>query len=153
MTAIDTKGLSQFLVEAKRSTYASQKGTTTPSRLSSHDLGFRNGAYSYLDSYFGEKDFSGQEVVYFHDTPVWSMNYYGRMLQDEVPSGFIETLREALMRVEADRPFRGCGTYSRGRYSYACTSEGTLLSFGGHESIAYEGKDVYLLSFHGGQIR
>ncbi len=152
MTAAD-RDLARFLVEAKRKTYAAQQGKVEPSRKGSKDLAFQSGDYVYLDSYFGEKDFSGQEVVYFRGTPTWSMNYYGRMLQDEVPPGFIETLRAALMRVEADRPFRGCRSYTEGRYSYSCSSEGTPASFSGHESIMLDGNAVYRLDFHGGQIR
>ena len=153
MRAISENELAHFLVEAKRNTYAAQKGRVASSRLESKDLGFRCGDYYYLDSYFGEKDFSGQEIVYFKDKPIWSMNYYGKMLQDEVPQGFIETLRGALLKVEVDRPFRGCGTYSQGRYLYKCWSEGTLFIFKGQESIRYGRKVVYCLNFHGGQIR
>jgi len=153
MTETGMKELSQFLVEAKRSTYASQKGKVASSRLRSNDLAFRKGSYSYLDSYFGEKDFSGQEIVYFDSTPLWSMNYYGRMLQDDVPPGFIETLRGALMSVDEDNPFRGCSLYSEGKYTYSCFSEGALSFFIGHESITFDQKEVYQLDFHGGQIR
>jgi Domain of unknown function (DUF5680) len=153
MTNFNENRLASFLVDAKRNTYASQRGKTSSSRIESHDLEYRNDGYFYLDSYFGEKDFSGQEIVYFTDKPIWSMNYYGRMLQDEVPQGFIETLRGALMRVEAERPFRGCNTYSEGKYFYSCTSEGSILSFAGQESIKYDGKEVCQLNFHGGQIR
>ncbi len=149
----NTDELARFLVEAKRNTYASQMGKTASSRKGSKDLAYEKGGYRYLDSYFGEKDFSGQEVVYLDGVPVWSMNYYGRMTRDEVPPGFIETLREALRAVEEARPYRGSAEHVRGDYTYHCRSDGTVLSFQGRESIELEGREVYDLLFHGGQIR
>jgi len=149
----DTHELARFLVEAKRNTYAAQMGKISSSRKGSKDLGYGKGGYYYLDSYFGEKDFSGQEVVYLDDVPIWSMNYYGRMARDDVPPGFIETLREALLGVEEASPYRGCGRHTRGEYAYRCRSDGTVLSFQGRESIELTGQEVYHLLFHGGQIR
>jgi hypothetical protein len=145
--------LARFLVEAKRNTYASQKGGIASSRKASKDLGYKKDGWYYLDSYFGEKDFSGQEIVYLDGAPMWSMNYYGRMRRDDVAPGFIETLREALLRVEEARPYRGCRSHTRGDYAYHCRSDGTILRFEGRESIEYKAEEVYCLLFHGGQIR
>jgi Domain of unknown function (DUF5680) len=150
---MDVEVLAQFLVEAKRSTYASQQGQIVPSRKGSKDLAYRKGEYYYVDSYVGEKDFSGQEIVYLRDEPIWSMNYYGWMLRDDVPAGFIETLRGALLRVETNRPFRGCPMYSQGKYIYRCDTQGAAVHFVGREWIEYDGAEVYSLYFHGGQIR
>jgi hypothetical protein len=151
MTSIDE--LARFLVQAKRSTYASQGGKIPSRRLGAKDLAYEAGRYRYVDSYFGELDFSGQEDVYLDGVPTWSMNYYGRMIRDDVPEGFIETLREALLLVDTDKPYRGCEQYKRGRYIYTCHTEGTILAFHGQETITHEGEEVYRLHFHGGQIR
>ena len=56
------KALAKFLVNAKRSTYAAQKGKIPSSRKHSKDLAFKENDYYYLDSYFGEKDFSREEI-------------------------------------------------------------------------------------------
>jgi hypothetical protein len=77
--------LADFLVETKVNTYAAQKGKIDSSRKGSHDLAYRKGGYSSVDSYFGEKDFSGAEIVYQEEKPIWSMNYYWKMLRDDVP--------------------------------------------------------------------
>jgi hypothetical protein len=151
MSVIDE--LASFLVQAKRNTYASQGGKIPSARLGAKDLAYGAGRYRYVDSYFGELDFSGQEVVYLDGVPTWSMNYYGRMLHDDVPEGFIETLREALLLVETDKPYRGCERYQRGHYVYVCRSEGTILAFHGQETISHDGVEVYRLHFHGGRIR
>ena len=147
------KSLPEFIVEAKHNTYASQSGKVPSPRLGAKDLAYEAGPFRYVDSYFGELDFSGQEVVYREGRPIWSMNYYGRMIRDDVPEGFIETLREALLEVSVERPYRGNLQYDRGPYSYTCRSHGTVGNFWGEEGISYKGEKVYHLHFHGGQIR
>jgi hypothetical protein len=50
-------------------------GAPSPSHHpGSHDLEFREAPFAYLDSYFGGSDFIGEEVVYYHDQPVWAEN-------------------------------------------------------------------------------
>ena len=116
-------------------------------------MAYHENEYYYLDSYFGEKDFSGEEVVYHKEIPVWSMNYYGKMIRDDLPEGFIETLREALIKVSEKNPFRGPEEYTRGKYKYKCSNEGDIDFFNGTESIFYEDEEVYRLYFHGGRIK
>jgi hypothetical protein len=144
--------LAGFLVEAKVNTYAAQRGNVDSSRKGSHDFAYSRGRYSYRDSYFGEKDFSGEEIVCLADTPIWSMNYYGTMLREDVPDGFIETLREALLKIRKEEPYRGCRHYARDRYEYFCTTEGAIGFFHGCETVEYEKEEVYRLYFHGGQL-
>lgn len=152
MRQMSLDALAQFLIIAKRNTYAAQQGMVEPSRLASHDLAFEQAPFSYLDSYVGSRDFSGQEVVYYQSIPRWSMNYYGRMLEDDLPPGFIETLREALSHVTAEAPYRGIPIHQRGRYTYRCTSEGDMEWFQGEESIELDGRCIYELRFHGGSV-
>jgi len=149
---MDFVQLADFLVEAKVNTYAAQKGKVGSSSKGSHDLAFGKGGYFYVDSYFGEKDFSGEEIVYLEDRPIWSMNYYGKMLRDNVPDGFIEALRGALLKVRKEEPYRGCRYYARNRYEYFCTAEGAIGFFHGCETVEYGKKEVYRLYFHGGQL-
>lgn len=145
--------LRNFLVTAKRNTYATQKGKVQSSRRSSKDLAFEENDYYYLDSYFGEKYFSGEEIVYYKEVPVWSMNYYGKLIKEDIPEGFIETLREALDNVSEEKPFRGPGEYNRAKYKYKCSNEGDIDFFKGIELILYENEEVYRLYFHGGYIK
>ena len=152
MNQMSLDALAQFLIIAKRNTYAAQQGMVAPSRLASHDLAYEQGPFSYLDSYVGSRDFSGQEVVYYQSIPRWSMNYYGRMIEDDLPPGFIETLREALCLVTAGAPYRGIPIHHRGRYTYRCTSEGDMEWFQGEESIELDGRCIYELRFHGGRV-
>lgn len=43
-------------------------------RMNSHDYRYEDkSGFCYLDSYFGGECFSGEEVVWLHDIPVWSL--------------------------------------------------------------------------------
>ena len=144
--------LIEFIVKAKKNTYATQKGFVTPCRKGSKDLQFVEGDFVYLDSYFGARDFSGEEIVYHCGNPLWSMNYFGKMLRGNLPEGFIETLREALTLVLPEEPYRGGRRYQRGSYLYEMEVEGSPGFFHGQEWISLEGEPVYRLYFHGGEV-
>jgi hypothetical protein len=66
-----------FLLEAKRATYAGQgdEATVTPLVPGSKQLEYRDGDYLYRDIYFGMAYFAGQEVVFHREQTVWSMSY------------------------------------------------------------------------------
>lgn len=74
-------------MKAKSATYVGSRVRSLSYRPGSHDLQFHEGAFSYLDSYFGGADFLGREVVYYEGQPVWAMNYYGRILEPALITG------------------------------------------------------------------
>lgn len=80
--------LKEFLVTAKINTYAGDGVLCASLRLNSKDLHYNEGDLLYIDYYFGSADFIGEEVVFENQKPIWGMNYYGKMLIDEIPSGF-----------------------------------------------------------------
>lgn len=45
-------------------------------------------AISDGDSYLGGECFVGEEVVWLHDIPVWSMNYVGRVIGENFSDEF-----------------------------------------------------------------
>ena len=147
------KGLREFLVKAKRNTYAANKGKITSSRKGSKDLAFKENNFYYHDSYFGDNHFSGEEIVYSNDLPIWSMNYYGKMLSDTIPEGFDTTFHNALLQVSEERPYRGPEFYTYKNYRYECSVEGDLYLFRGVEKMIFESEEIYRLYFHGGSIR
>src|SRR6202048_2184111 len=71
-----------FLLEAKRTTYAGQgdEATVTPLVTGSKQLEYRDGDYLYRDIYFGMAYFVGQEVVFHRELAVWSMSYAGGVM-------------------------------------------------------------------------
>ena len=81
---ISQRELSDFLVLANRSTYANKSAIKSePLRPSSEDYHFELNDLAYHDTYFGGKDFIGNEIVYKNEKPVWGMTYYGYIIKQE----------------------------------------------------------------------
>jgi hypothetical protein len=149
---LDEKEFSRFLVTAKQKTYAGGMTAQIGPASNGHILEFSEGDFIYVDTYFGGFHFMGEEVVSHEGRPIWGMNYYGKMLVDEIPEGFYQCLRQALIRVPKEAPFRGPEMYHSGSLMYTCTWKGRLKGFEGYEIISKNGVDLYKLLFHGGEI-
>ena len=139
-----------FLIRAKRATYAGKGAETEPSRLGSHDLVYREDDLMYYDSYLGGEKFAGEEALWISDIPCWSMNYVGRVIGDPFSGDF---LKEALLHVPEEKPYRGPEQYANGDYTYRCDVDGCFAWFQGKEVIEYQGKMIYECFFHGGSIK
>lgn len=142
----------KFLIKAKQNTYAGSGVFSQASRTASKDLAFREGEWSYLDSYLGDFHFIGEEAVWYAKLPVWGMNYFGHMLVEKIPAGFREFLKSALLQVPPEMPFRGPEELIGTDFTYNCSVEGSLESFRGREFITSQGKRIYQLDFHGGEL-
>jgi hypothetical protein len=155
MVGLSIEQLSEFIVKAKAATYVGG-GVKGPScRPGSHDLQFQHGPFSYLDSYFGNADFAGQEVVYYEGVAVWAMNYYGRILEptmiEAAEAGQI--IQESLSQMYREGRFLGGFEHETQGGTYVDTSEGDVASFAGREWIQREGVRVYELVYHGGLVK
>ena len=149
--------LKEFLIEAKKQTYANETvEKKESSRKGSHDYEYSNGYFIYHDTYFGGINFMGEEVVYKDlKTPIWGMNYYGITLDQNLSEEAMDkALRPALMMVGVDDiiPVRGPKKYINGNYKYVFKVSGDLNCFEGEESIYINDKKVYTLKCHGGKI-
>ena len=144
------KEIVEFLIRAKRATYAGKGAETAPSRPGSHDLVYREGKLMYYDTYLGGEKFAGEEALWNEEIPFWSMNYVGRVTGANFSGDF---LKEALLRVPEDRPYRGPEEYTDGDYVYRCSVEGSFDWFQGSETIGFQGETIYECFFHGGLIR
>ena len=140
------KGLISFLIRAKKATYAGKGAETSPSRPGSHDLVYREGDLMYYDTYLGGNRFAGEEALWIEGVPYWSMNYAGRVTGDNFSGDF---LKEALLRVPEDNPYRGPVLYCEGDYTYRCEVSGSCDWFQGYETISYKGTEIYECYFHG----
>ena len=138
-----------FLIRAKRATYAGKGAETASSRTGSHDLVYREGDYMYYDTYLGGGKFAGEEALWISGVPYWSMNYAGRVTGKNFSGDF---LKEALLRVPEEEPFRGPRDYAEGSYAYHCEAEGSFDWFQGKETISYMGETIYECYYHGGLI-
>ncbi len=148
--------LTQFLKEANRSTYANKDAPkTASSRLESEDYHFEKDDLIYHDTYFGGRDFIGEEIVYKEGTPVWGANYFGFILTDVVGEKEVyDFLRQALMEDNDEAiPLRGASNFTKGDWDYRFSATGKLGNFSGQEEISLKGKAVYRCLVHGGFIR
>ena len=138
-----------FLIKAKKATYAGKGAETESSRPDSHDLQYSEGSLTYIDTYLGGEQFAGEEALWENGVPFWSMNYMGRILNDGVLGDF---LKEALLYVPEDMPYRGPERYNKGDYLYICTVDGEFNWFTGYEEIYCNGVKIYECYFHGCSI-
>src|SRR5215510_6223941 len=147
---ISLEELNQFIVQAKAATYVGNGKKSESSGIGSHDLKFRKGLFSYLDSYFGGTDFIGQEVVYYEDEPIWAMNYYGRIIQPEniTAAEAGQIIKTSLSRLYQEGRFLGSFEFSIDDSTYTDTNQGDPESFTGKEWITRNNVKVYELVYH-----
>ncbi|MBN1312272.1 MAG: hypothetical protein JXB30_12710 [Anaerolineae bacterium] len=155
MNTLSLEALSAFIVRAKCATYVGSGQKLLPYRLGSHDLQYFEGAWAYHDTYVGESDFIGEEVVYHGGKVVWAMNYFGRILQpDKISSAQAgEMIKQSLTRMYAEDRFLGGFEHTEGDLHYVDTNEGDVRFFTGKEWIDRNGEIVYELVYHGGIVR
>lgn len=148
-----------FLVKAKRQTYAAQgdDASVMPLLPGSRQLEYGDGSFFYRDVYFGVAYFVGQETVYREARPYWSMSYAGGVdssvtAKDEIRRIYA-FLRAALRQVSEDHIFRGPSTFHDVDFEYRNTFEGKFEAFYGTEMIRQQGRTVYALHYSGGIVR
>lgn len=150
--------LEQFLVEAKKHTYASQgdSASVKPLLSGTHQLEYSQGPFLYRDIYVGESTFAGQEIVYESGKPVWTMSYAGQIRPGtgaKEVEAVVKLLHIALMRVPLEQPYRGPRRVEQGAYTYTNRVQGKLDSFHGEEAIARGDTRLYELHYGGGLVR
>lgn len=147
--------LADFLVQAKRATYASQGDNASVTALisGSRQLEYQLGAALYRDIYFGFAYFVGQETVYEADAPIWAMSYAGGMVDPAADASAVyKFLQMALRQVESASPYRGPGLIRGDGFQYTSQTTGTLKNFWGSERISSNRAIVYELRYHGGRL-
>lgn len=153
---MNTDTLVKFLNEANKATYANKSAPkVAPSRLKSEDYHFERGNLIYHDTYFGGRDFIGEEIVYENEKPVWGANYFGFVLDEKVSEKDVyDFLRQALTQDHNDViPVRGPSNFSADNKKYNFVADGDLTNFSGKEEISLGGKVVYRCFVHGGFIQ
>jgi len=153
--------LAAFLVEAKRRTYAGldeDATVATPLLVGSKQLEHRAPPYAYRDIYFGMGFFVGQETVSQDDRVIWSMSYSGGARAEIADrDGFLaiyKFLRQALLAVRVEEPFRGPRLFEQADTIYRNDVEGGLDRFHGVETISRQnGAVLYELRYSGGLLR
>ena len=144
------KRIIDFLITAKKNTYAGKGAETTSSRVKSHDLVYSENDMMYYDTYLGGEKFAGEEALWISEKPYWAMNYIGRVTGDGFNGDF---LKEALLHVPEELPFRGPKEYVSGECRYQCMVSGEFDWFQGKEVIFLHDKEIYECYFHGGLVK
>ena len=147
--------LKNFLVKAKVATYASV-GEINEKTLEDgcKELLYKESEFVYRDRYYGNNPFSGQEIVWQNGKIIWSMNYYGATISDDISVEQVyDFLKKALRKIRAERPFRGLDSFQEGEFKYFDKSVGNVEDFFGDEKILFQGQEVYRLKYHGGLIK
>jgi hypothetical protein len=155
MEQAQLNALNQFIVNAKRKTYVGGGVKLLPYRLGSKDLQFWEGDWAYHDSYFGESDFLGQELVYYQIKAVWGMNYYGRLLRPDLATAeqMGRMIMTSLSKMYEENRFLGGFEHVEGSLKYVDSSDGDVSAFTGTEFITLHDELVYRLIYHGGLIQ
>lgn len=143
----DLEKLVEFRLEANVNTYAAYMNETDSTRYDSHDFSYRNGSYTYHDTYVGREQFSGEEAIWYNGKSQYAMNYMGRVLGQQFSGDF---LKEALRKADKKMPYRGPEYYQSGEYTYKCNVVGDFHWFQGYEEIYCNNEKVYECYFHGG---
>lgn len=147
---VEKKELIDFLLRAKKNTYASSKGKIDSIRFDSHDLKYDEKNLSYIDTYLGSEYFGGQEAIWKDGVALWYMNYSGRVLNKIFSSSF---LKDALKKVDEKNPYRGPKFYQKGDFTYHFSYIGSFEWFEGVEEVLYRGEKIYEGRVHGGTIK
>lgn len=150
---MNKKNLTQFLVDSNAAGYAGgEEKKWIKETDGSTTIPFEKGQWKSHDNFFGGEPYGGRTVVFYKSKPVWIMVYYGRVVETADPDEIYKTLREALMRMPKDHPYRGPKEYTRDGYVYTNVWKGDVDNFSGEESIRRTIKIVYQARYMGGFV-
>ncbi len=107
-----------------------------------------------MDSYFGGTDFLGQEVVWQNGTPIWTMNYHGRILRPDLYDGARAgaTSQAGRGNVYALKTFLGEYEFALEHSVFYMSTTGDTAGFLGSEWHEVNGVIAYRCDFQGGRI-
>ncbi|MBU1084915.1 MAG: DUF5680 domain-containing protein [Candidatus Beckwithbacteria bacterium] len=151
---IDTQKLKQFLVKAKKSTYASgDTSKLVKNKDHSTTITYKKGDWLYHDNYFGGEPFGGREVVFFKNKPIYVMVYYGwtsERVKDFKP--IYAFLQKALSKIPAKYPYRGPKLLQEKDLVYQNTFQGEIDKFSGKEIISKKDRKIFQTEYLGGFV-
>jgi Domain of unknown function (DUF5680) len=144
-----------LIVRAKIATYVAHGPKAESSRPGAYDLVYEEGLWSYRDSFFGDTDFVGQEVIWFEGKPVWSMCYCGYITRDDLIDSHRagQTVKAARTEMYREGRFLGAHEWHGPHGVYRHSSDGGYRRFTGAEDILVGGAVAYHLDYFGGSIR
>jgi len=152
---INIKQLSNFLLNAKKTGYASgNKAKKLKEKDKSKTIIFKKGNWECHDNYFGGEPYGGREVAFFKKQPVYMIVYYGFV--DKSVKDFkkiYKFLQEALSTKQKNSQIRrGPKKYKNSDYLYLNEFKGKITNFSGTEIIKFKNKKIYEAKYAGGLV-
>lgn len=146
--------LKEFLVASNKAGYAGgEQKKWIKEADGSTTIPFEKGEWRSNDNYFGGEPYGGRIVVFHKDQPVWMMVYYGFVAEGIGADPVYGILRNALMRMPEEAPFRGPGEYEEGDLTYLNNWTGDVDKYSGEEQIVDKNKGlVYKANYFGGLV-
>ena len=150
--------MEKFIINAKANGWVGAQPAgkkISSSRKGSFDITYEEGDFFYQDSFVGLTDFCGQEHVCFKNEPVWSMAYFGYVVQQGLFTSkqTVEVLRSALGALYREGRFLGEFRHHHEKCEYHDVNHGDFRNFHGKESIHQDGVLVFELRYFGGLVR
>lgn len=149
--------LYSFIIKAFRSTYATSGVETVSTEKDGFKvLTFKEGDFSYKDSYAGFFRSRGMVVVNFKNQPIWVCSYGGGMLKENEDMAFktFDFLKKAFLIDEPGfRTFRGPHNLMQNGWAYKYSQEGDIGEFFGYEEIYFQKKIIFFHRIIGGLVK
>jgi hypothetical protein len=145
--------LRQFLIDSNKAGYAGgeeKKWIKEPD--GSTTIPFEKGEWKSHDNFFGGEPYGGRTIVFYQNKPAWIMVYYGWVEQGVETSPIYRVLRNALMQMPNEAPFRGPKEYKENNFTYTNFWQDDVERFSGEEKIFDGEKLIYKANYLGGFV-
>jgi len=149
---MNLEGLTEFLQEAKKKTFASKISLPKLNPDKSKEYIYKKGNFKYKDTYFGSVIDTGQELVFYKGNLIWSMAYRGGMIlgKEAFSKKCFSFLKRCLRKTPKEFPVRGPKFYKEKEFKYENIWKGDLENFTGQEKIFLKGEQIYFRDYLGG---
>lgn len=144
--------LKEFLLVVARNGYGNPQTEITKADDGASIITCRTGDWQLVDTFYGGHPYSGQEIAYRQNQPVWAMQYRGWVTAGTDWAPIYDFLKTALLTAPADHPWRGPKTLRQKDLVYSNRWQGTIDNFDGQEAISQNGRQVYHGLYFGGLI-
>jgi hypothetical protein len=142
--------LKKVVIEARENTYAlDSKSSDNPRILGSIQLEYQKTDYYYQFIYFrGKTHFSGQEIVYQNNRPIWTVNYFGSAISGEAE----EFLKKFLLEFSGQCRFGENYETEKRSYKYQNIGHGSIEEFFGVEKMFFNNEEIFKTTYCGGIV-
>jgi hypothetical protein len=151
------KELADFIVEANKNAWAAGTGKVQTRLKDGKSLSYARGDWELEDDYTGYFSAPGMTRVLYKGRTTWSMAYFGpgqTTGQEALVKPTFSFLKEALMLVAPEMPFRGPSEYKNGEWRYTFRlSRGDITDFLGNESVYNKDTLMFAQTIGGGLVR